>query len=61
MSVESMTKAADAEVTRDLRESVTRVWATARRLGLLRLDVPLRRRLIDVAPPKPKPRRRPRR
>jgi hypothetical protein len=42
----------DWEIIVDLRESVDRVWATARRLGLLRLDVPVRRRLLEIKPSK---------
>lgn len=45
----------DSEVVRDLRESVERVWSTARRLGLMRLDRPVRRLLRDLVVKTAKP------
>jgi hypothetical protein len=52
----------DAEIMRELRESVGWTWEFGRRLGILRLDVgrPIRkqlRELADKTPASPNPRR----
>ncbi len=41
----------ESAVIRDLRESVSRVWETARRLGLMRLDRPVRILLLEIGRP----------
>lgn len=40
----------DLEVAADLRESIDRVWAQARRLGIFSIDEPLRRQLRELRP-----------
>lgn len=62
-SGEEDVSSSDLELTRDLRDSISRVWERARRLGILSIDVPLRqqlRALIDapVRRRRSKPKRR---
>lgn len=57
--LEERVSTTDLEVRKDLRESIDRVWAEARRLGILStIDTPVRRRLREAKPAKPIRKRR---
>lgn len=55
--LEEVVSNTDLEVRKDLRESIDRVWAEAKRLGILWVDTPLRRQLHGLKPRRPPKRR----